>query len=95
MIAALVYITVLHTFALKYARSAAIAILTGVSLLFCEAAWEADAFTTTERLLVFLPFYLNICVSWAVYSAPAPSNVSSPQWESDDKADSKSMLQNH
>ena len=95
VIVAVVYITVLQTLALRYPRSAAIAVLTGFSLLLCEAAWEPEVFTTAERLLVFLPLYLNTCLSWAVYLAPAPTTASVPQWEADSKADSKSMLQNH
>jgi hypothetical protein len=94
VIVAIVYITVLQSLALRYPRSAAIAVLTGFSLLLCEAAWEPALFTTAERLLVFLPLYLNSCLSWAVYSTPAPT-ASVPQWEADSKADSKSMLQNH
>jgi hypothetical protein len=95
VIVAIVYITALQTLALRYARSAAIAVLAGFSLLLCEAAWEPELFTTAERLLVFLPLYLNTCLSWAVYSTPTPTTASVPQWEADSKADSKSMLQNH
>lgn len=50
-------------------------VLIGTALLLCEAAWDPERLTTSERFFVLLPFTLNALLSWTVCSSNEKSAV--------------------
>ncbi|KAF2094112.1 hypothetical protein NA57DRAFT_60756 [Rhizodiscina lignyota] len=82
---ALVYIGLLQTSFTKAEKAASRAVLVGLALLLCEAAWQPHAFTITERFLVLLPLCLNVAITWTVHRENASISIHSSHFSADTK----------